>query len=44
MATKKATYEKYGIQYKSGKILSPIGWTSELLKEGNSKTGKNVYT
>ena len=44
MASKKAIYEKYGIQYKSGKILSPIGWTSELLKEGNSKTGKHVYT
>lgn len=44
MASKKQVYEKYSIQYKSGKILSPIGWTAEPLKEGNSKTGKNVYT
>lgn len=45
MATNKKTiYAKYGIQYKSGKILSPIGYIPELLKEGNSKTGKNVWT
>lgn len=45
MATnKKEIYANYGIEYKSGKILSPIGWTSEMLKEGNSKTGKAVYT
>lgn len=44
MASKKAIYEKYGIQYKNGKILSPIGYIPELLKEGNSKTGKAVYT
>lgn len=44
MNNKKATYSAHGIQYKSGKILSPIGWIPELLKEGNSKTGKAVYT
>lgn len=44
MATKKQIYAAHGIQFKSGKILSPIGWTNELLKEGNSKTGKAVYT
>lgn len=44
MVTKKATYEKRGIQYRNGKILSPIGWIPELLKVGNSKTGKSVLT
>ena len=44
--TKKQVYAKYGIEYdsKTGKILSPIGYINELLKEGNSKTGKLVYT
>lgn len=44
MESKKQIYARYSIQYKSGKILSPIGWIPEPLKEGNSKTGKNVYT
>ena len=43
-SSKKTIYAKYGIEYKNGKILSPIGYVSELLKEGNSKTGKAVYT
>ena len=42
--SKKAIYAAHGIEFKDGKILSPYGWTSELLKEGNSKTGKAVYT
>lgn len=42
--TKKAIYEKHGIEFKAGKIVSPIGPISELLKAGNSKTGKAVYT
>lgn len=42
--TKKTVYAKHGIEYKDGKIVSPIGLISELLKEGNSKTGKAVYT
>lgn len=42
--TRKEIYEKYGIEYKAGKILSPIGWTYPVLKEGNDKTGKAVYT
>lgn len=42
--TKKAIYAEYGIEYKNGKIMSPIGWIPELLKEGNTKTGKAVYT
>lgn len=45
MATKKQVYAKYGIQYKSGKIYhNKFGWIPELLKEGNTKTGKAVYT
>lgn len=41
---KKEIYARYGIEYKSGKILSPIGWINPLLKEGNSKVGKKCYT
>lgn len=37
-------YAKYGIEFKNGKIVSPIGLICEFLKEGNSKTGKAVYT
>lgn len=44
MASKKQIYSKYGIEYKDGKILSPIGYVPELLKEGNNKTGKQVFT
>lgn len=45
MASKKSIYSNYGIEYKGGKILSPMGiYISELLKEGNVKTGKAVYT
>lgn len=45
MKTTKATiYAKYGIEYKSGKINTPIGWMPELLKKGNSKTGEKVRT
>ena len=45
MATnKKEIYKKHGIEFKNGKILSPEGLISEFLKEGNSKTGKAVYT
>lgn len=43
-ATKKDIYAKHGIEFKSGKIVSPIGNICELLKEGNDKTGKTVYT
>lgn len=42
--TKKAIYAKYGIEFSNGKIMSPVGSISELLKEGNGKTGKQVYT
>ena len=42
--TKREIYAKYGIEYKSGKILYHGEWIAELLKEGNSKTGKRVYT
>ena len=39
-----ALYRKYGIEFKNGHIVSPIGNICELLKEGNDKTGKQVYT
>jgi len=42
--TKQAIYFKWGIEYKAGKILFNGRWIPELLKEGNSKTGKRVYT
>lgn len=42
--TKKQAYANYGIEFKNGHIVSPIGGISEFLKEGNSKTGKMVYT
>lgn len=41
---KQLIYAKHGITYKNGKILFGDKWISELLKEGNSKTGKRVYT
>ena len=41
---KKTIYANHGIQYKNGKILYNGRWIAELLKEGNSKTGKRVYT
>lgn len=42
--TRKAVYAKFGIVFEGNKILSPIGFIPELLKEGNDKTGKLVYT
>lgn len=42
--SKKKVYAKYGVEFKGGKIISPIGPIEELLKEGNDKTGKRVYT
>lgn len=42
--TKKQVYAKYGITFKGEKILSELGYICELLKEGNDKTGKLVYT
>ena len=42
--TKKAEYSRMGIIYKGSKILSPIGYIAELLKAGNDKTGKAVFT
>lgn len=38
--SKKDIYSEYGIQYKSEKILSPLGWIPELLTIGtNTKVG-----
>ena len=42
--TKKAAYAMYGIEFKNNHINSPIGPINELLKIGNGKTGKEVYT
>lgn len=45
--TKKEIYAKRGIEYdpKTGNIShNEFGWIKPLLKEGNSKTGKRVYT
>lgn len=42
--SKKQIYLEHGIIYNNGKILTPYGWVRELLKKGNSKTGKTVYT
>lgn len=42
--TKRDIYAARGIEYKAGKILYKGNWIPELLKEGNSKTGKAVYT
>ena len=42
--TKREVYAKYGIEFIKGKIVSPVGLICELLKEGNDKTGKLVYT
>lgn len=42
--TKKDIYAKHGITFENGKILSPLGFVCELLKAGNDKTGKKVFT
>jgi hypothetical protein len=43
--TNQEIYAAHGIEYKAGKILSPVfGWIEPLLKRGNAKTGKAVYT
>lgn len=43
-ATKKAIYAAHGILFDGKHIMSPIGAVNELLKEGNTKVGKHVYT
>ena len=42
--TKKEIYANHGIVFDGDHIHSPIGLINELLKEGNTKTGKKVYT
>lgn len=43
--TKKEIYAAHNIQYDgNGHILFNGSWICELLKEGNTKTGKRVYT
>lgn len=42
---KKEIYAAYGIDYKKGKIFVPgFGWLAPLLKNGNSKLGRGVWT
>lgn len=42
---KKVIYAKYGIEYKAGKINTPMfGWIAPLLVDGNSKLGRGVWT
>ena len=41
---KKQVYAAHGIEYVNGKIIYHGQPIAELLKEGNSKTGKRVYT
>lgn len=40
---KAAIYKEYGIEYKAGKIVSPVGMIGPLLVDGNTKIGKGVY-
>ena len=42
--TKKEIYAKHGITFDHDHILYHGKWICELLKEGNTKTGKKVYT
>lgn len=42
--SKKTIYSNYGIEYANGHIVTPIGVMNELLKVGNSKTGRAVRT
>lgn len=42
--TKKDIYAAHGIEFKAGKILSPLGWIAPLLINGNAKLGKGVWT
>lgn len=44
MIAKKLIYAKFGITLENGNLISPIGAIKPLLKNGNSKVGKNVYT
>lgn len=42
--SKKTVYAKHGIIFDGKHIESPVGKICEILKEGNDKTGKLVYT
>lgn len=42
--TKKEVYAQYGVEFKDGKILSPLGWVSPLMPNGNEKLGDGVFT
>lgn len=38
--SKREIYAQYGIEFKDEKILSPLGWIREPMKEGNGKREK----
>lgn len=40
---KAQVYKEYGIEYKAGKVLSPIGWINAPMIDGNEKIGKGIY-
>jgi len=42
--SRREVYAKHGITFDGKHIISPVGPICELLKEGNDKTGKRVYT
>ena len=37
-------YKMHGISVSNGKLVSPIGLINPVLKQGNTKVGKNVWT
>lgn len=41
--TKANIYAAHGIEYKAGKILSPLGWIRPLLIDGNAKIGRGAW-
>lgn len=41
---KQQIYQGFEIEFKAGKILSPVGWIAPLLVNGNAKLGKGVWT
>ena len=37
-------FKKWGVEYKGGKINSPLGWIRPPLKKGNGKLGETVWS
>jgi hypothetical protein len=42
--SRRDVYARHGIIFDGDKIISPVGPVCELLKQGNDKTGKEVWT